>query len=152
MSSNSADRTLPRNTIESVTRFVKFGLVGVTGLVVNTLALALATGVLGIHYLVGAALATQASTIWNYVFTDRWVFATRQTGKGQTHRFAIFWTINNLGLLARGPMIFALTEWLHVHYLVSNLISLVAIMLVRYAASDLWIWRHTTPDAPPAVQ
>src|SRR5947209_1725846 len=56
-------------------RLVLFGLVGVSGILVNSLALwALHFRVLQVHYLVAAFIATQVSTLWNFVLTDRLVF------------------------------------------------------------------------------
>jgi len=123
-----------------VRRVVKFGLVGATGLVVNTALLALFTGVFGIHYLVGAVLATQGSTAWNFVVTDGWVFNDRVSGHRKLRRFGLFWTLNNGAFLIRGPLLWFLTSPLGIHYLVSNLITLFVVMVGRYLVSEFWIW------------
>ena len=47
-----------------------FGLVGLSGIGVNTAALWFLHHMLGLHPLLGAALATQASTAWNFVLID----------------------------------------------------------------------------------
>jgi putative flippase GtrA len=122
-------------------RISKFGIVGLSGLVVNSIALLVATSGLGVYYLVGAVLATQVSTVWNFVLTDRWVFADQQTDAGTWRRFWIFWAMNNAALLVRGPMIYVLTEYLGIFYAVSNVISLVVVMVIRYLFSYLLIWR-----------
>ena len=57
--------------------FGRFGVVGATGLVVNTLLLALFADVAGLYYVMAAILATQGSTLWNFTLTERWVFAGR---------------------------------------------------------------------------
>ena len=51
-------------------RFVSFGLVGATGIVVNSAALWFFFHTLGWNHLLGAALATQVSTTWNFVLVD----------------------------------------------------------------------------------
>ena len=56
-------------------RFGRFGVVGATGLLVNTLALVFFADVLALWYVLGAILATQVSSLWNFVLTDRWVYA-----------------------------------------------------------------------------
>ena len=48
-------------------RFGRFGLVGLSGIVVNSIALAAFRGGLGFSVLVAALLATQCSSIWNFV-------------------------------------------------------------------------------------
>jgi len=55
-------------------RFIRFGLVGASGIVVNELALAIVSGSFGAHYLVGVVVATQVSSAWNFVLIERWAF------------------------------------------------------------------------------
>jgi len=121
-------------------RVVKFGLVGATGLVVNTALLALFSGVLGVHYLLGAALATQGSTAWNFFITDIWVFRDRVPGRAKLRRFGMFWVLNNVALLIRWPVLWVLTDLVGIQYLISNLITLLLVMAGRYALSEFWIW------------
>jgi len=120
--------------------FTLFMLVGISGLLVNTLLLALATEVFGLHYLMSALLATQGSTLWNFALTERWVFADRQRRQGWVMRLVIFFLMNNLALTLRGPMLYLLTSLIGIHYLISNLISLGALTAVRYAIADNLIW------------
>ena len=61
-------------------RFARFGVVGATGLVVNTRLLAFFTELVGIFYVVAAILATQGSTLWNFCLTELWVFSDRERG------------------------------------------------------------------------
>jgi dolichol-phosphate mannosyltransferase len=125
---------------ETSLQFVLFLLVGISGLVVNTLVLALATERFGLHYLMSALLATQASTLWNFALTERWVFADRQRQRGWVMRLAIFLLMNNLALTLRGPMLYLFTSLIGIHYLMSNLISLAALTVVRYTIADNLIW------------
>lgn len=121
-------------------RFLRFGLVGMSGYVVNTAALSLFSNVVGIHYLIAAALATQASTAWNYVLTDLWVYGSRDVKRGRLSRFSMFWLMNNATLLLRLPLLWLLTSALGVHLLISNVLSLGAVTVARFWASDEYIW------------
>ena len=53
--------------INEAARFVGFGLLGLTGIVVNTAALWLFYHELSLNHLLGASLATQVSTGWNFL-------------------------------------------------------------------------------------
>ena len=106
-------------------RFGRFGVVGATGLVVNTLLLALFVDVAGIYYVGAAILATQGSTLWNFCLTERWVFGGRDHGRTLGRRAVMFFAMNNLALALRVPVLFALTSVLGINYLVSNLLTLV---------------------------
>ena len=137
-----------------VLRLARFGLVGVSGLIVNALVLGFATEMLGIFYLLSALIATQGSTLWNFGFSEAWVFGHRHSSQGRPRRLAMFLVMNNAAFGLRGPMIIALTSILGIHYLASNLFSLIALMVLRYAVADRFIWalpQHapssTTSDA-----
>jgi dolichol-phosphate mannosyltransferase len=124
------------------TQFIRFLMVGLSGLLVNSLVLGLATDLFGIYYLLSAVLATQSSTLWNFLLTEFWVFNDRQRSEGRLTRMVLFFTMNNAALLLRGPMIYALTSMLGIYYLLSNLISLIALMGIRYVFADNLIWRR----------
>src|SRR5918999_6246097 len=55
----------------------RFGLVGLSGLVVNQLLLWTEVEALEVHYLLAAMVATQGSTLWNFALTERWVYPRR---------------------------------------------------------------------------
>ena len=126
-------------------RFARFGVVGASGLVVNTLVLAALTDVAGLYYVASAAAATQVSTLWNFTLTELWVFSDREHKHSRFRRLAMFFGMNNLALALRGPILVLLTSWMGIHYLLSNILSLVALTLVRYALADALIWAKAGP-------
>ncbi len=128
-------------------RLSRFGMVGASGLVVNLLLLAAFTNMAGIHYVLSAALATQGSTLWNFALTEGWVFRERAGSQRRLSRLGQFLLMNNGTLLMRGPFLVILTSGLGVHYLISNLITLLALGLSRYAVSDGWIWAESLYQA-----
>lgn len=121
-------------------RLGRFGVVGASGIIVNMVLLAALTDIGGLYYLLSAVVATQGSTLWNFAFTESWVFGERFRGRGRLGRLGKFLLMNNGALLLRGPFLLFLTSGLGVHYLISNLITLLALGLARYVVSDGWIW------------
>jgi glycosyltransferase involved in cell wall biosynthesis len=128
-------------------RFARFGAVGASGLVVNTIVLAGLTDVVGLFYVVSAVIATQGSTLWNFCLTELWVFSDREHRRRWTTRLALFFLMNNAGLAIRGPLLVLLTSGFGVHYVASNVISLAGLTLVRFALADTWIWAKASPSA-----
>ena len=121
----------------------RFVAVGISGLVVNSLLLMLFTEVFGLHYLWSAVLATQGSTIWNFAWTEGWVFHKRQYGlSNRVGRFTSFLLMNNAMLLARGPFLAFMVTWLSINYVIADLLSLVLMTLFRYAIADRLIWHQ----------
>lgn len=132
-------------------KVVKFGLVGASGIAVNTAALAAASEIGPLHYLVGVIFATQISSTWNFAWTELWVFRTESPRRRLHWRYLLFVGTNNLALVLRGPMIYILTDRVGVHYLLSNLISLVTMFLLRFTVADRLIWSTRRPPAMAAV-
>ncbi len=140
-------RLLLRLRLASDKHFFEFVTVGVSGLVVNSLVLALATERLGIYYLASVVLATVASTLWNFALTEFWVYRDRPQTHGRIGRFSMFFVMNSAALLLRGPIVYALTSYLKVYYLISNLVSLGVLTVLRYMFADKWIWGQTKSSA-----
>jgi putative flippase GtrA len=127
--------------------FSRFTAVGAAGLAVNQAAFWLLEG--HMHYLVAAALATIVSTTFNFTFIETWVFRgrTRRGVGGLTRRFAAYGGINSAALLFRLPLLYVLVSWIGMSSAWANLITLVALTLVRFTVSDRLIWpsRQTIP-------
>jgi putative flippase GtrA len=136
-------RGLFRLRLAGQTNFARFLLVGLSGLVINSLALLFFTELTAIHYILSAVLATQISTLWNFGLTERWVFGQRDTKRAFWQRLVGFLLMNNGMLLLRGPIMALLVSRLGVHYVLSNLISLFAMTVLRYLLADRWIWNKT---------
>jgi dolichol-phosphate mannosyltransferase len=135
----SARPVTSRERLLEIGRMIAFGMVGLSGVVVNTAALWLFHEALGIHHLVGAALATQASTTWNFVLIDWLVYRHNKQGSGGG-RAARFFILNNLLLLVRLPVLQVLVS-MSVNVLVANAITLMALFLLRFFVSDRVIYR-----------
>ncbi len=128
-------------------RLSRFAVVGLSGIPVNMLLIFLLTEGAGLYYVASAILATQGSTLWNFVLAERWVFRDRTRNGGRIGRAAKFFLVNNVALVLRVPMLFVLTSLLGVNYLVSNLITLFSLTVIRFVVSDRMIWRVASRKA-----
>ncbi len=121
-------------------RFAGFALVGLSGILVNSLFVYLATDKLHIYYLISAGIATVASTLWNFSLTEALVYRSKSRADGMAKRLGLFFVMNILALALRTPMIYLLTTLLGVYYVTSNLVSLVALTVLRFLLADNLIW------------
>lgn len=124
---------------EASLRFIIFALVGASGILVNSLAVALFTERMGIYYLVSVALGTIVSSTWNFYLSEALVFGSRSQ-PGQLRRFGLFFLMNAAALALRSPMIYALTAGLGMYYLLSNFLTLVLLTVIRFFLADNLIW------------
>jgi putative flippase GtrA len=131
-------------------RLVIFGLVGVSGIVVNEAVLWLFLQQTSSHYLLGAILATEASTLWNFAWTDTVVFRGEKPGSG-LGRFVRFWLLNHVALVLRLPVLALLVGVLGADALVGNLVTLLLLFLFRFLVADGSIYaREQRPADAPA--
>ncbi|MGI5403926.1 glycosyltransferase [Streptomyces sp. CA-135486] len=119
-------------------RMGAFGVVGLSGVAVNTAFLWAFFEVLGVHHLLAAALATQFSTGWNFLLTEGLIYRGRRPGT-RTGRAGRFFALNNVLMLARLPLI----QWLVLAgtgVLTANAATLFLLFLLRFFVSDRVIY------------
>lgn len=131
-------------------RLLAFGLVGLSGLAVNTAALWLFYQRLGVNHLLGAGLATEISTAWNFLLVDLLVYRRNAHGT-RGRRAAGFFAMNNLLLVARLPLLQLLVV-LGMGVLAANVVSLVVLFLVRFLVSDRAIFTGGAEKARDPVK
>jgi dolichol-phosphate mannosyltransferase len=117
-----------------------FGLVGLSGIAVNQALLAALVAGGHLNYLVAAVLASAGSSTCNFLLTEHWVFRGRRRA-GALRRFMGYSALTLASTPLRLPILYVLTSLHGVHYLLSNLVAIVAVFGGRYLVSDLLIWR-----------
>jgi dolichol-phosphate mannosyltransferase len=145
-------RQMLRLSLLGQKHLLRFLAVGASGIVVNSLLMALFTEAFGVFYIGSALLATQGSSLWNFGLSETWVFDDRVTARGTPwQRFGRFMVMNNAALAARAPLLALLVAFLGMHYLGANVISLVLIALLRFAIADRLIWsaEERAPESEP---
>jgi dolichol-phosphate mannosyltransferase len=124
-------------------RAAGFAAVGATGLIVNTLAFFMFVRFGHVPYLWAAVLSTQVSTTWNFAGMELFVFSGRKGGSfwGRYVRFCV---LNNTVMLARLPFLALLVSILHCPKTLANVITLIAVFVVRFGVSDRFIYEGET--------
>jgi putative flippase GtrA len=118
---------------------IGFGLVGVSGLFVNQGLFWLFTEVASFWISWAAILATQGSTIWNFILIDRLVYSRQDQHSRWYQRFAKSWTANNAFLLLRVPLLLVLAHsGMNPHW--ANVTTLLLLFVLRFWISDRFIW------------
>ena len=118
----------------------KFAVVGIFGIFVNQAALFALVEMFGVHYIPAAILASQVSTLNNFLLTELWVFRDRDTPGHVVWRYLTFNLLNMATLLVRVPVLYVLTDLAGVYYLISNFVAIGLTFGIRYLVADNWIW------------
>ncbi len=124
--------------LDSFARFVKFNIVGLSGVLVNEgVLLLLALG--GVYYVYASALAIELSIISNFVFNDFWTFRERRRGHAAV-RLLKFNGLMLVGLVVNLAILYAATEFAGINFALSNLVGIGGAFLVRYWLSVKYAW------------
>jgi dolichol-phosphate mannosyltransferase len=143
-------RQAPRDRRRQFGRLVAFGTVGLSGVAVNTAALWLFYSAAGLHHLLAAALATQASTAWNFLLVEFLVYRGRGNGSAAS-RGLRFFIMNNLLLIGRLPLLQLLLVT-GMDLLAANAVTLVLLFLARFVVSDRVIYgKGQEPGRDPVL-
>lgn len=136
-------RQMLRLSLSARSRVLRFAAVGASGIGVNTALFTLAAWLLGGHFLLAAAVATQGSTLWNFALSEAWVFGDRTGAPGARWlRLMSYAAMNDALLVPRGPLLLVLVSSGRLGPVLANALSILAIFLLRYLVSDRLIWRR----------
>jgi len=145
-------------------RFIKFCVVGTSGIPVNLLCTWAAYHLLffaldeawrkAAAYLFGIAI----STFTNFLLNDLWTWRDREkAAKGFLGRMARFFVVSSAAAGIQFGTAMGLTLGLDLHYLVAQLIGIALATAVNFIVNNIWTFRAkakaaaegATPDPPP---
>lgn len=128
----------PASTLE--VQFFRYGLVGGAAFAVDFGSLYLLTDFAGLHYLASAALAFLLGLCTNYALSVSWVFPTRNL-RSRWLEFLLFGLIGGVGLGLNEVVLWALTEGVGLHYLLSKVGAAGVVFLWNFFARKLSLFR-----------
>lgn len=120
-------------TNNTLLQLFRYGFVGGAAFAVDYGTLFLLTHFVGVPYLWSAAVAFIFGLVSNYLFSISWVF--KQSGTMQRwQEFIFFAIIGVIGLIFNELIMYAGTDILHLHYMVSKLISTAIVFFWNFFA------------------
>ena len=125
-------------------RFLKFSIVGGSGVIVNMGMLYFLTEFADFYYLVSSLIAIEVSILCNFALNDLWTWGDRkrQTQRPYLERMARY----NLsaavsGFLGNFVIMTILTEAAGLQYLLSNFVGIGVGILLNYFLNDRWTYK-----------
>lgn len=135
-------------------QFLLFGAVGANGSLLNTALLWLLHSGLGLHYLTGAAIATECAVIHNFLGNEHLTFACQRSAGGRFRRFVRFQAVSLTTLAGTIGLL-----WLLVHLsgarllLLWNAVAIGVMFLLNFGLNRRLTWRRADvgQSGPPTV-
>ncbi|MBQ9418458.1 MAG: GtrA family protein [Bacteroidales bacterium] len=114
-------------------QLVRYGLVGGIAWAVDFGLLAAFTELGGLHYTLSAALSFLAGLVVNYLLSNLIVFKEHRV-ESRWAEFAIFAAIGGVGLLLNEGIMYACTEWMGLHYMLSKIAATALVFFWNFFA------------------
>jgi len=126
-------------------RFLRFGLVGLSGLVIDTAMLYLLHGLWGLGLTRSAIAAAEIAIVNNFLWNDRWTFgdmaqSQRQRGK-MLKRFLKFNVICLMGLILKVLLLNVLFNVLQINPYVANVLAIAIVTVWNFWVNLKLSWR-----------
>jgi dolichol-phosphate mannosyltransferase len=135
-------------------RFARFGMVGISGVLVNTGILWMLVTLFGMHHLVAAAISSEVSILTNFALNDHWTFGDHAAEISYLRRAAHYNAVALCGMVLSLGVLAALVDAFGLYYLLANLIAIGASTVSNYLLNMRFTWalhRVSSPEAEPAV-
>ncbi|MDR0303300.1 MAG: GtrA family protein [Chitinispirillales bacterium] len=125
-------------------RFLKFAVVGSSGVVVNQTFLILAVKYLKIDYKIASLMAIETAIITNFILNYNWTWKDRK-GKKVTDKLNAFVKFNISSFISAFflnwiTLIF-LTEIIQIKFYISNLIGISVAACFNFLMSNFWAFK-----------
>lgn len=112
-------------------QFIRYVVVGGVAFCVDFAALFVLTSAFGVYYLTSATIGFTLGLVVNYLLCITWIFEFR-TLESRMQEFALFAAIGVAGLILNNLILYALTDWAGIHYLISKAFAAGVILLFNF--------------------
>ena len=118
-------------------RFIRFAIVGGSGVLINMLALWLLHDLVGLGLTRSSIAATSLAIMNNFLLNNHWTFKATSI---QSRRFAQFVVISLIGMLITAAILNILYNFFGVHYAPANLAGIMVATAWNFFANSRWTW------------
>jgi putative flippase GtrA len=126
---------------ETIKQFFKFLIIGVLNTLINLSVLYLCTDILKIYYMISAVIAFLFAVTNSFILNKIWTFEEKLS-YNPVEKYIKFFTISLIALSINLGILYSLTEFLHIHYLFSQLIAVGANFIINFFGNRLWTFKE----------
>jgi dolichol-phosphate mannosyltransferase len=121
-----------------------FGLVGLSGIVVNMGVLFYLSEFVGLGLLVAGFLAIELSILNNFLWNDLWTFRSDRQHKlsSRWYRLILFHGVSAVPIIINLGFLYIFTQGFGVYYLTSNLIGILAVFAWNFFVNRRLTWKR----------
>ena len=131
---------------EKLEEFLKFAMVGGSGVVVNMGCFFILTRYAGLKIEFASPIAIEISILSNFLLNNIWTFRKRNTKVGLASRILRYHLVTGLAGVVNYGILLLLAKVFGIHDLISNLIGIIVGTFINFFLNSLWTWRIKAED------
>lgn len=132
-----------QNKPGTLVQLIRYTFVGGTAFLIDFSLLYVFTSKLGINYLISASLSFFIGLVANYLISVLWVFQKDEAFlKNKWLEFAVCALIGLIGLGWNALFMWAFTAGVHIHYLLSKIISAILVYQWNFFARKYLLYNR----------
>ena len=132
---------IPRLGFRNLEDFMKYSLVGVSGVFVNLGLYLFLTRYYEISEVVAPLIAIESALISNFILNNFWTFGKRITQSRIRVKFVKFHLVSGFSALINYSAFIALFQVFGLYDILANLIGIGLAAIVNYLINSNWIWK-----------
>ncbi|MBN1562106.1 GtrA family protein, partial [candidate division KSB1 bacterium] len=132
-------------------RFLKFALVGGSGVIVNNGLLWLLAEFTSLPFYLCSFIAIELSIITNFLLNDAWTWRDKREGRLLSRLYRYNASTAFSSLFINMTVLLFLKEWLGMPYLIANLIGIGCGVIFNFLANSVWTYGEFRFKYPRAV-
>ena len=132
---------IPRLGVRNTKDFIKYSLVGISGVFVNLGLYTLLTRYYEVSELVAPLISIETALISNFILNNFWTFGKRTTHSRIRIKFLKFHLASGFSALINYSVFLALFLVFQLHDILANLIGIALAAIVNYLINSNWTWK-----------
>jgi len=126
-----------------ILRFIKFGIVGTSGIAVNTGILYILKDVFGVSLIIAPVFAIGTAVFSNFMLNNYWTWNKNKQIRKHTflHRLWRYYLSASLGALINYSILLFLTNFFEIYYLIANLAGILLGLISNFILGEFWVFK-----------
>ena len=133
---------IPKLGFHSHKDFIKYSIVGFSGVLINLGGYVFLTRYLGMAQEVAPLLSIEASLLSNFWFNNFWTFKRRSIRTGVLSRLLQFHLVAGMSGIINYALFFLTYKYLMINDIFANLLGIGAAAIVNYLINSNWTWKR----------
>ena len=120
--------------------FIKFCIVGIFNTFIHLAILYCLTEFFGVYYVVASFIGFVTAVTNSFIFNTLWTFK-KNIKERTTFRYSKFFIISSLAALINLGLLYIVTEFLGILYILSQIIATGFSLMVNYIGNKFWTYK-----------